>query len=103
MKIIVDGNAVEVAPRDKTLVDVFRRQKLSIVAPCYKTMRKFGTCNSCLVEINGEQKLACGIGPEEGMEVTLKRSDLLKIRKEKVVEFKAHTQKMEALYKKMGM
>ncbi|WP_044221026.1 2Fe-2S iron-sulfur cluster-binding protein [Flammeovirga pacifica] len=98
MKISIDGILYDKHDRDKTLLDVIKRNKLSVTAPCYKTMRKYGTCNSCLIEVEGEVKLSCGIPPEEGMNYVLKRDDLLEERKNKVKEFKTHFDRMKKLF-----
>ncbi|NLR93745.1 2Fe-2S iron-sulfur cluster-binding protein [Flammeovirga agarivorans] len=97
MKITIDNKEYEVGPRNKTVLDVCRKHKLSITAPCYKTLRQFGTCNSCLVEVDGEKKLSCGIPPDENEKYVLQRDDLLEERKEKVKIFKSHKEKMERL------
>ncbi|NME68843.1 2Fe-2S iron-sulfur cluster-binding protein [Flammeovirga aprica] len=93
--LMIDEEKVDISDKDKTLVDTIRRCKKSITAPCYKTMRKFGTCNSCLVEIDGEKKLACGNSPEPNQCITLNRNDLTQERKKKVVAFKKHVEMME--------
>ncbi|KXX70532.1 2Fe-2S iron-sulfur cluster-binding protein [Flammeovirga sp. SJP92] len=91
----IDGEKVEINDRDKTLVDTIRSAKKSITAPCYRTLRQFGTCNSCLVEINGEKKLACGNPPVCEEEIVLNRADLIEERKQKVKVFKKHKEMME--------
>ncbi|MBB3699278.1 putative molibdopterin-dependent oxidoreductase YjgC [Flammeovirga yaeyamensis] len=61
-------------------------------------MRKYGTCNSCLIEVDGEQKLSCGIPPEEELNYILDREDLKEARKKKAREFKEHLDKMKRLF-----
>ncbi|WP_044210419.1 2Fe-2S iron-sulfur cluster-binding protein [Flammeovirga sp. OC4] len=91
----IDGIKVEVSEKDKTLVDTIRNAKKSITAPCYRTLRQFGTCNSCLIEIDGEMKLACGNRPVCDESIILNRNDLIEERKKKVKAFKKHKEMME--------
>ncbi|MBD0401395.1 2Fe-2S iron-sulfur cluster-binding protein [Flammeovirga sp. EKP202] len=93
--LCIDGEKVEISENDKTLVDTIRNAKKSITAPCYRTLRQFGTCNSCLVEIGGEKKLACGNRPVCDDSIILNREDLMEERKAKVKAFKKHKEMME--------
>lgn len=91
----IDEEEITLSTKDKTLVDTIRRAKKSITAPCYKTMRKFGTCESCLVYINGEKMLACGNAPSSNIDVILNDQQLIEERKNKVRAFKKHVEMME--------
>ncbi len=85
--IVIDGKTVDVSPEDNNIVDVAKRAKISIPAPCYLNGRKKGCCKACVVEIEGEQKYACATRPTEGMEIVLDRPDLKELRKERVKEY----------------
>jgi NADH dehydrogenase/NADH:ubiquinone oxidoreductase subunit G len=87
MKIIIDGVSIQVNIEDKNLVEVAKKAGIGIPAPCYADNRKGGCCKVCLIEINGEQKYACGTKPEDGMNIVLKRNDLDKIRKQRMIKY----------------
>jgi predicted molibdopterin-dependent oxidoreductase YjgC len=86
--VTIDGQVIKVAPGDKNIVDVADRAKIGIPAPCYRAHRSKGCCNSCVVEVDGEQKFACSTVPENGMNVVVDRADLKAIRKERLMEYK---------------
>ena len=87
MNIKIDGQNIEVVSSDKNIVDVADRVKIGIAAPCYRAQQSKGCCNSCIVEVNGEQKFACATAPEEGMNIILNRDDLKDIRKKRLLEY----------------
>lgn len=88
MKINIDGKQVKVLPNDKNIVDVADRAKITIPAPCYRTNRSKGCCQVCVVKINGENKYACVTKPLDGMDISVDREDLNKVRKERIKEYK---------------
>lgn len=87
--ITIDGKLIEVSPEDMNIVDVASRERIAIPAPCYRANRSQGCCNSCVVEIDGEEKFACSTIPEDGMDVVIDREDLKAIRKERLKEYQA--------------
>ena len=88
MKITIDSKLVEISPEDKNIVDAADRAGIGIPAPCYRDNRSGGCCKSCVVEIDGEQRYACGIKPRDGMNIIVKREDLKLIRKERLKVFR---------------
>jgi len=84
LNIKMDGREIIVIPEDKNLVDVARRNKISLPAPCYINGRKTGCCNGCVVEIEGEEKFACGLAPKEGMDVIIDTPKLRELRKKRL-------------------
>lgn len=87
LNIKMDGRKITVIPEDKNLVDVARRNKISLPAPCYINGRKTGCCNGCVVKIEGEEKFACGLAPKEGMDITVNTPELRALRKERLKEY----------------
>lgn len=85
--ITIDGKTVDVQPEDQNIVDVARRAKIAIPAPCYLAGRKKGCCKACVVEIEGQQRYACTTKPGEGMEVITDRQDLKELRKERLLKY----------------
>jgi len=49
MEIRIDGNAVQITPADKNIVDVADRAVIGIPAPCYRSDQNSGCSrgNSC--------------------------------------------------------
>lgn len=88
MAIIIDGKSVELLPEDKNIVDVADRAKVGIPAPCYRTNKSKGCCHSCVVEVDGENQYACGTKPVDGMKITVRRDDLMNLRKERIKQYK---------------
>jgi len=87
LNIKMDGKDIVVIPEDKNLVDVARRNKISLPAPCYINGRKTGCCNGCVVDIKGEEKFACGLAPKEGMDVIVNTPELKALRKVRLKEY----------------
>ncbi|RSD30856.1 2Fe-2S iron-sulfur cluster-binding protein [Vibrio pectenicida] len=78
------------APDDNNLVDIARKLKINIPAPCLKNQRKEGCCKACLVLVNGKATYACSTRPKSGIIVVVRRDDLDKIRKDSIKKFKKH-------------
>ena len=87
MEIQIDGQKIKIFSEDKNIVDVAKRSRIGIPAPCYYANRKDGCCKVCLIEINGEEKYACCTKPENGMNIIFKRDDLEVIRKKRINEY----------------
>lgn len=87
MKIQIDGQVIDIFNDDKNIVDVAKRAGIGIPAPCYYDNLKAGCCKVCVIEIDGEQKHACGTKPEDSMNIIYKRDDLNKIRKERIIKY----------------
>jgi predicted molibdopterin-dependent oxidoreductase YjgC len=85
--MIIDGKKVDIKSADKNIVDVAKRNKIALPAPCYLSNRVNGCCRVCVVEISGKQKYACTTTPENDLEVIVNRSDLNALRKERIVEY----------------
>ena len=87
MKVTLDGKELNFNEKDKNIVDLAAKNGIGIPAPCYKTERKKGCCNACVVEIDGKEKFACATKPKDGMNIILNRPDLKKLRKERIKEY----------------
>jgi len=87
INITMDGRELIVTPEEANLVDVARKNKISLPAPCYINERKTGCCNGCVVDIEGEQKFACSSAPKEGMNVIVNTPELRALRKERLKEY----------------
>ncbi len=85
--MIIDGKKVSILSTDKNIVDVAKRNKIALPAPCYLSNRVNGCCKVCVVEIAGKQKYACTTAPEDDLEVIVDRTDLNSLRKERIVEY----------------
>lgn len=88
----IDGVEVAFSHHDKNIVELARTIKINIPAPCYFAKQKKGCCMACVVEIDGVQKYACGTTPKNGMVITVNRPNLKKLRKERVLKYKANLQ-----------
>lgn len=86
LTLMIDGQIIQVDPADKHLVSVAARARIGIPAPCSRSQQINGCCNGCVVEVNGEQKLACCTAPEDGMEVISKTPKLKALRKQRFLE-----------------
>ena len=87
MKVTIDGTSIEVNLADKNIVEVAKRARIGIPAPCYLANRKKGCCNGCVVEIDGKQEFACATKPQDGMNIIVKRNDLVQLRKTRLAEY----------------
>jgi predicted molibdopterin-dependent oxidoreductase YjgC len=85
--MIIDGKKVSILSTDKNIVDIAKRNKIALPAPCYFNNRVNGCCKICVVEIAGKQKYACTTAPEDDLEVIVDRPDLNSIRKERIAEY----------------
>ncbi len=85
--MIIDGKIVSVLSTDKNIVDVAKRNKIHLPAPCYLSNRVNGCCRVCVVEIEGEQKYACTTAPKDDFDIIVDRSDLNALRKERIIEY----------------
>lgn len=86
--IEIDNTRILITPDDDNLVEIARKVKINISAPCLKNKRKNGCCKACLVEVNGKEAYACSTRPRSGMIVVVRRDDLDEIRKESIKKFK---------------
>lgn len=86
-KAIIDGIEVAVESTDTNLVELAKKAKIGIPAPCYLAKKKNGCCMACVVEVNGRQEYACGTTPQNGMNVIVNRNDLKQIRKERLLKY----------------
>lgn len=87
MKITIDNKEILVKDPEMNIVAIADAHKITIPAPCYRSKKKNGCCNACVVEVDGLQKYACATKPEDGMHITFKRPDLDKIRKERLEKY----------------
>ncbi|MBV9873700.1 MAG: formate dehydrogenase subunit alpha [Verrucomicrobia bacterium] len=72
MKAIVDGSSYEVEAGER-LVDVINRVGRQLPQVCYlQQLGPIQTCDTCLVEVNGELVRACATSVSEGMRVETK-------------------------------
>lgn len=96
--ISIDGKTVKVLDGSKNIVQIAKKAGISIPAPCFHDRKRNGSCDvcchGCVVEINDEQRCACGTRPKENMNIIVKREDLIKLRKKRLLEYKNKTRKM---------
>jgi len=72
MKVIIDG-AVHEATSGERLIDVINRAGVKISQVCYHPqLGPIQTCDTCMVEINGQLVRACATTPSAGMEIFTK-------------------------------
>ncbi|MDA3931680.1 MAG: 2Fe-2S iron-sulfur cluster-binding protein [Tenericutes bacterium] len=69
MNIKIDGIEIEVTDENRNIVEVAEESGIAIIAPCFRSSRKGGCCKVCLIEVDGEQKYACGTKPIDGMNI----------------------------------
>ena len=84
MKIIIDGNEVEVEGK-KTILEVAKENDIFIPSLCdYPQLAPFTGCRLCIVEIKGQKGFppSCATLVEEGMEVKTKTPKIQKLRRE---------------------
>ncbi|HDM8223443.1 TPA: (2Fe-2S)-binding protein [Vibrio campbellii] len=86
--IEIDHHQITLSPDDQNLVEVARKVKVNIAAPCLKNKRRHGCCHVCKVEVDGEPRYACKVKPKSGMKVVVRRPDLDAARKEAVKAYK---------------
>lgn len=87
MKIKIDGKEMTVSDVNKNIVEIGEENGLTILAPCFRNKKKHGCCNACVIEVDGQQKFACGTKPHDGMNIVYNRPDLDSIRKEKLAKY----------------
>lgn len=87
MNIKIDGKPIKVTDVTKNIVEIAEENGIKILAPCFRAEKKYGCCNACVIEINGEQKYACGTQPADGMEIVYNRPDLDIKRKERLAKY----------------
>lgn len=87
MEIRIDGSEVEITPSDRNIVDVAARAGIGIPAPCYRSPGDSGCCKVCVVEVDGSLEYACCTVPRDGMEVLVRRPDLVELRRSRASEY----------------
>lgn len=93
MKITIDKQEIEVTNPELNLIEIAKQNDIAIPSPCYNHNQKFGCCNACAIEIDGEIKYACCTKPVEGMKIIFKRDDLAELRKQRMLEYKKNIKK----------
>jgi len=88
MNIIIDGQTVKVIRSDKNLIDVADRAQVAIPCACYRSRKAKGCCRACVVMVDGRKRFACTTVPEDGMNVTVTRKDLITLRKKRLSEYR---------------
>jgi len=84
MKVILDGNAVEVAEK-ATILEVARRQGIYIPTLCdHSRLAPYTACRLCIVSIKGRRGVspACGTHVEDGMDVTTSDPEIDRMRRQ---------------------
>jgi len=87
MKIKIDGKEMIVTDPNKNIVEIGDDNGVKISAPCFRSKKKHGCCNACVVEVDGIQKYACGTKPHDGMNIIYNREDLEGLRKERLDQY----------------
>ena len=85
--VTIEGIETGITAVDKNIVELARRMKIGIPAPCYRDGQKKGCCCACIVDIDGEQHYACCTKPLHGMNITVRRPDLQELRKQKIQDY----------------
>jgi formate dehydrogenase major subunit len=68
--VIVDGASHDVKPGER-LIDVINRAKIQVPQVCYHPqLGPIQTCDTCMVEVNGQLVRACGAPAADGMRVS---------------------------------
>lgn len=83
MKIKIDEKEILVSDPNKNIVEIGDENGITIAAPCFRSTKRHGCCATCVIEIDGIQKYACGTKPQDGMNIIYNRNDLSNIRKER--------------------
>src|ERR1700736_3394639 len=74
IRLILDGRAVE-AKADERLIDLLLRTGSKVPHVCYHTqLGPIQTCDTCMVEVNGQLVRACATTVSAGMDVATKSS-----------------------------
>ena len=69
-EVIINGRSVE-ANAGERLIDLIRRSEVELPAVCYHPqLGPIQTCDTCLVEVDGQLIRACGTAVAPGMKVT---------------------------------
>jgi formate dehydrogenase major subunit len=72
MKITIDGSNYEVEVGDR-LIDVINRVGKELPQVCYnRQLGPIQTCDTCLVEVNGDLVRACATAVADGMRIETK-------------------------------
>jgi formate dehydrogenase major subunit len=67
--LLVDGQPIEASPNER-LIDVLLRQDIEIPHVCYHNqLGPIQTCDTCMVEVDGQLVRACGTNVAKGMVV----------------------------------
>src|SRR3954447_18801140 len=68
-RLTIDGSIKEAA-RGERLIDVIQRAGVAIPHVCYHPqLGAIQTCDTCMVEVNGELRRACGASVADGLVV----------------------------------
>lgn len=87
MKIKIDEKEIVVSDPNKNIVEIGDENGISITAPCFRSKKRHGCCKACVVEVDGKQQYACGMKPQDGMNIVYNREDLASIRKERLQSY----------------
>lgn len=87
MRITIEGSPIDVVPGDRNIVDVAHRAGVGIPAPCFRSGAGSGCCRVCVVEVDGSLEYACCTVPAHGMSVTVRRPDLVELRRQRIAEY----------------
>src|ERR1700692_577388 len=80
--VLIDGSSYTARPGER-LVDLINRVGLKLSQVCYHPqLGPIETCDTCLVEINGQLVRACAITVSSGMSVTIASSKAHAAREE---------------------
>jgi formate dehydrogenase major subunit len=80
VKISIDGKAVEVNEGDLLIEAILREQQIPHVCYHSEFMGPIQTCDTCLVEVNGQLARACGTRVSAGMKVVAESDRARKAR-----------------------
>lgn len=92
MKINIDGKDIHVKDTMKNIVEIADENGITITAPCFRNKKTKGCCSACIIEVEGQQRYACGTRPTEGMKIIYKRDDLELLRNERLKKYAINTE-----------
>ncbi len=96
MHVVIDGKEIAVEQTDKNIVDVADRAGVGIPAPCYRSGNRRVCCRVCVVEADSKQVYACCTSPQDGMQITVYREDLERLRAERIRQYRTSSEPEQA-------
>jgi NADH dehydrogenase/NADH:ubiquinone oxidoreductase subunit G len=87
MVITIDDKKIEVSDTNKNIVEIADESGIHIPALCFRQEKRSGCCKGCAVMINGELNYACGVKPQNDMNIIVSTNDLEDLRKRNIRKY----------------